>query len=100
MIVLIQSTFQLQLPEELLPFLDKINGDSMNQKVRVAFAINLFSRKIVSLEKAAELSGETLVDFMDILKEQRYPWGEYTEEHLQQDDRVIRKIMKEMDSQK
>ena len=98
--VLTQSTYQLQLPEELLPFLDKINGDSINKKVRLAFAINLFAQKTVSLEKAAELSGETLVDFMDILKEQGYPWGEYTEEHLQQDDRVIRKIMKELDSQK
>ena len=98
--VLTQSTYQLQLPEELLPFLDKINGDSINKKVRLAFAINLFAQKTVSLEKAAELSGETLVDFMDILKEQGYPWGEYTEEHLQQDDRVIRKIMKEFDSQK
>ena len=98
--VLTQSTYQLQLPEELLPFLNKINGDSINKKVRVAFAINLFAQKAVSLEKAAELSGETLVDFMDILKEQGYPWGEYTEEHLQQDDRVIRKIMKEMDSKK
>jgi len=65
-----QSTFQLQLPEELLPFLDKINGDSINKKVRVAFAINLFAQKTVSLGKAAELSGETLIDFMDILKEQ------------------------------
>lgn len=100
MMVLTQSTYQLQLPEELLPFLNKINGDSINKKVRVAFAINLFAQKAVSLEKAAELSGETLVDFMDILKEQGYPWGEYSEEHLQQDDRVIRKIMKEMDSQK
>ena len=98
--VLTQSTYQLQLPEELLPFLNKINGDSINKKVRVAFAINLFAQKAVSLEKAAELSGETLVDFMDILQIQGYPWGEYTEEHLHQDDRVIRKILKEMDSQK
>jgi len=93
--MLTQSTLQLQLPEELLPFLDKINGDSLNQKVRVAFAINLFAQKTVSLAKAAELSGETLVDFMDILKDQGYPWGEYTEEHLHQDDRVIRKVLKE-----
>ena len=89
-----QSTFQLQLPEELLPFLDKINGDSINKKVRVAFAINLFAQKTVSLGKAAELSGETLVDFMDILKEQGLPWGEYTEEHFRQDERVIKKILK------
>ena len=95
-----QSTFQLQLPEELLPFLDKINGDSINKKVRVAFAINLFAQKTVSLEKAAELSGETLVDFMGILKEQGLPWGEYTEEHLRQDEWVIKKILKEMGSEK
>jgi len=88
-----QSTFQLQLPEELLPFLDKINGDSINKKVRVAFAINLFAQKTVSLGKAAELSGETLIDFMDILKEQGLPWGEYTEEHFSQDERVIKKIL-------
>ena len=81
MTVLTKSTFQLQLPEELLPFLDKINGDSINQKVRVAFAINLFAQKTVSLAKAAELSGQTLVDFMDILKDQGYPWGEYQEKN-------------------
>lgn len=68
--------------------MDKINGDSINQKVRVAFAINLFAQKTVSLEKAAELSGETLFDFMKILKEQGLPWGEYTEEHLLQDERL------------
>ncbi|HZK84966.1 MAG TPA: UPF0175 family protein [Desulfosporosinus sp.] len=91
-----QSTFQLQLPEEILPFLDKISGDSINKKVRVAFAINLFAQKVVSLEKAAELSGETLVDFMDMLKEQGLAWGEYSEEHLLQDERVIKKMLKEM----
>jgi len=95
-----QSTFQLQLPEELLPFLDKINGNSINKKVRVAFAINLFAQKTVSLEKAAELSGETLVDFMDMLKEQGLPWGEYSEEHLYQDERAIKKMLKEMDFKK
>lgn len=91
-----QSIFQLQLPAEFLPLLDKINGDSIDQKVRLAFAINLFAKKAVSLEKAAELSGETLVDFMDILKEQGLPWGEYTEEHMGQDDMVIKKMLKEI----
>lgn len=91
-----QSIFQLQLPAEFLPLLDKINGDSIDQKVRLAFVINLFAKKAVSLEKAAELSGETLVDFMDILKEQGLPWGEYTEEHMGQDDMVIKKMLKEI----
>ena len=36
------ATFEVTLPEELIPFLDKISGDSIDQKVRIAFAINLF----------------------------------------------------------
>ncbi|MDD3271261.1 MAG: UPF0175 family protein [Syntrophomonadaceae bacterium] len=94
------SIFQLQLPSEFLPLLDKINGDSIDQKVRVAFASNLFAKKAVSLAKAAELAGETLADFIDILKEQGIPWGEYTEGHMQQDEQVIKKMLKEMDIKK
>ena len=90
--------FQVQLPDEFLPLLDKLNGESMDKKVRVAFAINLFVNKSVSLEKAAELSGETLLNFIDILKEQDIFWGEYTNEDKKQDDRVKKKMMKEMES--
>lgn len=90
------GTFEVTLPEEFIPFLDKLSGDSINQKVRLAFAINLFTSKTVTLERAAELSGLSLLDFMYVLKEQGIPWGEYTEEHKKQDDLVIKKMLKEI----
>lgn len=90
------ATFEVTLPEELIPFLNKISGDSIDQKVRLAFAINLFTTKTVTLEKAAELSGLSLLDFMAVLEEQGIPWGEYTDEHKKQDDLVIKKMLKEI----
>lgn len=90
------ARFEVTLPEEFIPFLDKISGDSIDQKVRLAFTINLFISKTVTLEKAAELSGLSLLDFMDVLEEQGIPWGEYTDEHKKQDDLVIKKMLKEI----
>lgn len=90
------ATFEVTLPEDLIPFLDKISGDSIDQKVRLAFAMNLFTSKTVTLERAAELSGLSLLDFMHVLGEQGIPWGEYTDEHKKQDDLVIKKMLKEI----
>jgi predicted HTH domain antitoxin len=90
------ATFEITLPEDLIPFLDKIFGDSIDQKVRLAFAINLFISKTVTLERAAELSGLSLLDFMYLLGEQGISWGEYTDEHKKQDDLVIKKMLKEI----
>jgi predicted HTH domain antitoxin len=90
------ATFEVNLPEEFIPFLDKISGDSIDQKVRLAFAMNLFTNKTVTLERAAELSGLSLLDFMDVLEEQGIAWGEYTDDHKKQDDLVIKKMLKEI----
>ena len=88
------ATFEVTLPEEFIPLLNKISGDSIDQKVRLAFAMNLFTSKTVTLERAAELSGLSLLDFMVVLEEQGIPWGEYTDEHKRQDDLVIKKMLK------
>lgn len=91
-----QPEIKLNLPEEFIPFLDYIEGDSIEQKIRIALSVNLYINGSVSLAKAAELSGESLEQFMELLKEQDIPWGEYTEDMKKQDDRVIRKMLKEM----
>ena len=90
------ATFEVTLPEEFIPLLNKISGDSIDQKVRLAFAMNLFTSKTVTLERAAELSGLSLLDFMVVLEEQGIPWGEYTDEHKKQDEVVIKKMLKEI----
>ena len=86
--------------KEILNYIQEDLGGGYLWEVRVAFASNLFAKKAVSLAKAAELAGETLADFIDILKEQGIPWGEYTEGHMQQDEQVINKMLKEMDIKK
>ncbi len=90
------TEYKLQLSEKFIPLLSKITGDTIDKKVQLAFAINLFVNKTVTLEKAAELSGETLSDFIETLREQNIPWMEYTDEHKKQDDKVTKKMLKEM----
>jgi hypothetical protein len=51
------TTFEVTLPEQLIPFLKKVSRNSIDQKVRVAFALNLFISRTITLEKAAELQG-------------------------------------------
>ena len=91
-----QPEIKLNLPEEFIPFLDYMEGDSIEEKVRIALSINLYINGSVSLAKAAELSGESLEAFIELLREQDIPWGEYTEDMKKQDDKIARKMLKEM----
>ncbi|MCL6589773.1 MAG: UPF0175 family protein [Firmicutes bacterium] len=80
------------LPEEFIPLLDKLEGgETIIDKVKIALAVSLFTKKVVTLERAAELAGESLVDFMDILKIHGIPWGEYTEEDKAHDEYILKK---------
>ena len=44
---------------------------------------------IVTLEKAAELAGKSIWDFMDFLKAHDIPWSSYSEEEIQMDELAI-----------
>jgi predicted HTH domain antitoxin len=90
------TEYKLCLPDEFLPLMNKLKGETFEKKVQVALSINLFVNKTVSLEKAAQLSGETLNNFIEILKDENIPWMEYTEEDKKQDDKVVKKMMKEL----
>ncbi|MCP4134546.1 MAG: hypothetical protein GY754_26465 [bacterium] len=57
----------------------------MDEKFKLILAIGLFVNKEVTLERAAELAERSLDNFIDILKENRIAWAEYTEEHYKQD---------------
>ena len=66
---------------------------SIDGKVKVSLAIGLFVEKQVTLAKAAELLGKTLGEFIDLLRLKNISWMEYTEEHLRDDERVIRELL-------
>ena len=81
--------FQVNLPTEFLPLFNSLDGTNIDSKVKISLAIGLFVEKQVTLAKAAELSGKTLGEFIDLLRSKRIPWVEYTEEQLKDDELVI-----------
>lgn len=82
-----KKKWEVQLPEEMVKNLE---FEGYNQEVvQLSLAIFLFVEKKVSLERAAELSGLSFLKFLDVLKRNRIPWGEYTEEHFAQDREFI-----------
>ena len=60
-------------------------GHTTDEKVNLLIVEGLFLSGEVTLEKAAELAGMPLLDFMDVLKEQNIPWGSYSEEEYNSD---------------
>ena len=89
-----QETLKLDTINEFLPLLQKADfGVSIEEKFRVVMAIGLFSDKLVTLARAAELSGKSLSVFIEILNRKGIPWMEYTEESLEQDNIAISKYV-------
>ncbi|MCH5585404.1 UPF0175 family protein [Shimazuella sp. AN120528] len=75
--------------------------EGYDQKViQLSLAVFLFVEKKVSLERAAGLSGLSLFEFMEVLKRNRIPWGEYTAEHYEQDREFIDSWLEENGSSK
>lgn len=83
----------VKLSEDLIPYLYTIKeGKTVEEKVTLSVVIGLFLSKIITLEKAAELSNKSIWDFVDVLKEQQIPWGEYSEEGFQMDDLAMNRL--------
>lgn len=84
----------VKIAEELVPYLYTIkDGKTVTDKVTVSIVLGLFVSKTITLEKAAELSGKSIWEFVDFLKVCGIPWGEYTEEDMEMDDVSINKIL-------
>ena len=82
----------VKLPEEFITILLKTGtGKSIDEKLRLSLAVGFYAEKTVTLEKAAELAGKPLADFIEILQNKGIHWMEYTEEQLNEDDFAIKK---------
>ncbi len=82
------------ISEDLVPFLYTIkDGKTVSDKLTISAVVGLFASKIITLEKAAELTGKSVWDFIDILKFYHIPWGEYTEEDLKMDETALEKLI-------
>ena len=74
---------------------DHIIGSSWIEKETISIVLGLFASKTVTLEKAAELTGKSVWDFMDLLQQLGITWGEYTEEELSFDERSFNRLLGE-----
>ncbi len=82
----------VKLPEELMKILLKTGtGKSIDEKLRLSLAVGFYAEKTVTLERAAELAGKPLADFIEILQNKGIHWMEYTGEQLNEDDLAIEK---------
>ncbi|NSW90929.1 MAG: UPF0175 family protein [Firmicutes bacterium] len=94
--MLANKTYSLNIPDEFIKIIDKTGyGKSLDEKFRLSLAIGLFIDKSVTLEKAAELAGKHLANFIDILISRNIPWMEYTEQHVEEDDFAIMKYLED-----
>lgn len=93
-----KSKIQVTIPNEFVPIVESLGvGTSLDDRVRLSLAVGLFASKAVSLAKAAELSGRSLLDFIEILTSRGIAWGEYSQEQQRQDDEAVTKLLEEME---
>lgn len=59
-------------------------GD-VEKEVKLAYAVDLFLRGIVSVERAAELAGMSLCDFLVELRKRRIQAYPYSDEELREE---------------
>lgn len=60
---------EVRVPEEFLIVIDRTGyGKSIDEKLKLSLFIGLFVEKAVTLERATEIAGQPLADFIDILR--------------------------------
>ena len=88
------NEMNVHLPNEIISILEKSgNGKNLNDKVRLSLSIGMFVEKTVTLERASELSGRSLANFIDVLRAKKIPWMEYTNDHVADDEMAMQKYV-------
>lgn len=87
------KSVDIAISEDLVPYLYTLkDGKTVSDKLTLSAVVGLFASRVVTLEKAAELTGKSVWDFIDILKAYQIPWGDCTEEDLQMDENALEKL--------
>ena len=92
------KNIDIKISEDLVPYLYILKGgETVSDKLTLSAVVGLFTTKVITLEKAAELTGKSIWDFIDILKVYSIPWGEYEEDDMDMDDVFLSKLGEIMD---
>ena len=57
----------------------------------------MFVEKTVTLERASELAGKPISNFIQLLRSKNIPWMDYTDEHMDEDDYAIKKYFDKLE---
>ena len=80
------KNIDIKISEDLVPYLYILKGgETVSDKLTLSAVVGLFTTKVITLEKAAEVTGKSIWDFIDILKVYGIPWGEYEEDDMDMD---------------
>ncbi|MGF9891402.1 UPF0175 family protein [Priestia megaterium] len=91
-----KEMINVSIPKELeLLLRDLFEEDNSAKNVQIISSVMLFIAKKVTFERAAELSGYSLNDFIDILHKLGINWMEYGEEEYLDDMEVLRKLQED-----
>ncbi|MCI0416263.1 UPF0175 family protein [bacterium] len=80
------ATISVEVPEELIRAA-KLSGKSASQEITKILALELFREKVISVGKAAELSGISIEEFMDFAAKRDVPLH-YELEDLENDQKL------------
>jgi predicted HTH domain antitoxin len=92
-----RAKIDVKISNDIIPFINRLNvGKTLDDKVNLSIAIGLFVTKNVTLARGAEIACISLGEFVDVLKSQGIPWGEYAEEQERMDDASVQNLLSRM----
>jgi predicted HTH domain antitoxin len=89
------KAISILLPEDILSEIESfdVQGQTLEEKLKLNLAIGLFVSKAISLGKASELAGKSLAEFISILNSTKIPVVDYNDEVIEDDLNFIKNIV-------
>lgn len=68
------GNLQVEFPEEFRPYVHRLAGATVEEKIRIALAMELFLQSKINIETAAALSGQSPAHFVELSRSMLAPW--------------------------
>jgi hypothetical protein len=68
------GSLQVEFPEEFRPCVHSLVGATLQEKIRIALAMELFLLSKINIENAVELSGQSPAHFIELSRSMLNSW--------------------------
>lgn len=83
-----KEKLEIEIPEDVICILQQ-NRITIQEEIKIALAIELFTKRSVTFARAAEIAGLSRYKFEHILKDRGIPSYEYTDQEYKQDKEAL-----------